>query len=135
MPLWNAWAESAFQDRTDVYLAGRGGDLAAPTCSLLNHSGVGLVSRDPPPPTERHATSGVFGLVERAVSYSLAFAASAAVLMVVLIWWLARKHGLPRLATTPLKTRGLSSSATRAAAGQVKAAHALSIKSKKFGKR
>jgi hypothetical protein len=69
------------------------------------------------------------------VSYNLAFAALAAVLMIPLIWWLARKHGPPKFATKPIKSRGLSSSAARAAARRVEAGHASPIKAIKFGKR
>jgi hypothetical protein len=69
------------------------------------------------------------------VTYSLAFAAFAASLMLLLIWWLARKHGPPRFATKPIKSRGLSSSAARAATGPVKPGAASSIKSIRFGKR
>jgi hypothetical protein len=69
------------------------------------------------------------------VSYSLAFATSAAVLMVLLIWWLARKRGLPRFAAKPIKTRGLSSPAARAATRRLKADYASSVKPVKFGKR
>jgi hypothetical protein len=102
---------------------------------LVNQLRLRLGDRDPPPMHARHAMARRSGLVEKSVTSTHAYAALAAFLLVLLIWWVARKLGPPKLAAKRNKTHGLSSSAARAAARSVEPGHAPPIKPIKFGKR
>lgn len=64
------------------------------------------------------------------MSYILAFAALAAFMMVLLIWWAARSYGPLKRTGKLKKTHGLSLPAARSVAGQTSPTKPI-----KFGKR